>query len=187
MQAIERLVNEHEVIVEVMGALESYVNTLVESADCTTDDLGAFVEFIRDYADARHHKKEENILFVAMEEHGFSRQAGPLAVMLADHDEGREQTGIMAEVAASDAPWSTADKQKAAGAARAFVSLLRGHILKENNVLYPMAQSQIPADAQQRVSDACVEVDDKGRASGRYDELEALAKRLISTYGNGSP
>lgn len=84
--------------------------------------------------------KEEEILFDALVRRGMSREAGPVAVMLYDHDQGRELVGALEKGAGSQS--LSADERSAlVGAARRYAALLRHHIYKEDTVLFQMASS----------------------------------------------
>ena len=96
---------------------------------------------MKNFADGCHHKKEEGVLFVALVENGMSKEAGPVAVMLAEHEEGRRLTCAMREgaerVQAGDQTAISQVVQNALG----YATLLRQHIQKEDRILFPMARS----------------------------------------------
>ena len=72
MEAIETLMAEHQQILGAIGALEVYAGE-VRRGGGDAAELGRFVTFIREFADAHHHAKEEDMLFAAMVEAGFPR------------------------------------------------------------------------------------------------------------------
>ena len=184
MDAIETLMNEHRLIERALDALVSFADEVRRK---TTDDkaeLGRFVAFIREFADAHHHGKEENILFTAMVDAGFPRQGGPIAVMLFEHDQGRAFVRQLANLAQQPAPWSADDRQHLAEAAFSFSNHLHNHIHKEDAILYPMAEQRLPPDALERVSAACERYDEQKAASGEADRLRALADDLLARHAN---
>lgn len=95
-----------------------------------------------------HRRKEEEVLFPALA--AYPRIAdGPVACMLAEH---REERGLLdaarnAAVRAADAPDAWADLRRSGSA---LVALLRQHIDKEDNVLFPVAESTL-ADTEKDV------------------------------------
>ena len=99
-------------------------------------DYGAF---LRGFADAFHHGKEEDILFLKMIERGFSRESGPVAVMLHEHRVGRSHVSVLRETGGGAGPLTAVETQLAIEHASAFIPLLRTHIQKEDRILYPMA------------------------------------------------
>ena len=140
--ATSRLREEHEHILEVADA----VATLVSAADAGRWDVEAFadcVTFIRLFADACHHGKEEDLLFPELEAAGLPRHQGPIAVMLHEHQQGR---ALARHMAAALEGAGTGDAQARAtlrNAAMGYVNLIRGHIQKEDHVLFEMADQAV--------------------------------------------
>ncbi|MDW7967697.1 MAG: hemerythrin domain-containing protein, partial [Thermoanaerobaculum sp.] len=102
--------------------------------------MSQILDFIRTFADACHHGKEEDLLFPALESCGFSREVGPLAVMLVEHQRGR---ALVRQAAQALEAAAGGDRQAAGEVARAladWAQLIEQHIAKENRVLFPMAQ-----------------------------------------------
>ncbi len=173
---------EHRLIETVLGALDSYAAAVERGNGFERDDLGRFLTFIREFADAKHHGKEEDILFAAMVANGFPRDGGPIAVMLEEHDLGRSHVRQLAEIAASDGPWGEDLVALLNRAARAYTELLRGHIGKEDNVLYPMARSALSAETMKGVAEGCEEVEQHHADGGHTVRLERLAAELVERY-----
>jgi hemerythrin-like domain-containing protein len=182
MDAIETLMNEHRLIERAIDALVSFADEVRRK---TTDDkveLATFVGFIRDFADAHHHGKEEDILFRAMVEAGFPRGAGPIAVMLHEHEQGRAHVAELAALSTQASPWTADDRQRLAEAAYGYANLLRAHIHKEDAILYPMAEQRLPLEALERVSAACDAYETHRSGSGELDRLHAVAEGLLARH-----
>ena len=181
MTATETLRREHRHILRALACAEIVARRLRAGESPPLGDLRELTRFFADYADGCHHAKEEAHLFPALEEHGVSREGGPLAVMLAEHDEGRECVREMREAVEGGEP---SDDQLGAWASAAihFASLLRDHIGKEDHVLFRLAEDLLPPEAMARLGDtfAKVEALEIGRAV--QDELEAMAARLADAY-----
>jgi hypothetical protein len=93
-----------------------------------------------------HNKKEEDYLFPLIERRGVPRHGGPLAVMLAEHDQTQAQLREL-QLLAEDyiGRGDVAALRRAYGA---FGELLKNHYWKENDILYPLAQRVMtPEDA----------------------------------------
>jgi hemerythrin-like domain-containing protein len=180
MDPIDVLMQEHQVILRVIDAAEAFASEVDRTGHDGRAELADFVTFIREYADARHHGKEEDILFEAMQEVGFSTEAGPLAVMLHEHTEGRRLVREMAEAAATPAPWTPAERSAVVGAVESYAALLRNHIWKEDNILYPAAQNALDETAYGVVAQRIKSFDGEWTAKGKLSELDALAEKLIA-------
>lgn len=99
-----------------------------------------------------HFVLEEQALFPILERH-IGRDHGPLAVMDMEHASFRE---LLQDLTGS---LGSADAAQAQRHAQALVSLLRDHIAKEDNILFPMATRML-SDAE------AAEVDARARAMG---------------------
>lgn len=152
MDPIEMLMDEHRHIEAVLRGLSAWARAQKEGAEDGRAELARFVQFIRGFADAIHHGKEEDILFAVMAENGFSRQQGPIAVMLAEHAEFRGFTAKMDSLSKQAEPWSDADRRAAAQAALAYGEMLELHIEKEDQILYTMAEAHLPPEAMELIA-----------------------------------
>jgi hemerythrin-like domain-containing protein len=175
MDPLRILMDEHRQIERLLGALDVF------AADPTTDAdprgrLRRLVTVVRGFADKAHHGKEEDLLFVAMEQAGFPSQFGPLAVMRHEHDVGREHVGALAVLAEPGEVWTEDERRVLRTRATAFSSLLRAHIQKEDQVLYPMAEGQLSGDELAELARAFErhEVEHGRRHAELRMELEAL-------------
>ena len=186
MDAIETLMSEHRVIESVLDALVAFADEVRRKGTTEKEELARFVSFARGFADACHHGKEEGVLFEAMVEQGFPRNGGPIAVMLHEHDEGRSLVGILKARAEQAEPWTDADRQEVANVAIGFSEMLRGHIQKEDGILYPMAEQHLPPDVLQRVGEDCERFEAEKTGAGEHERLHALAEALVARYAPAS-
>jgi hemerythrin-like domain-containing protein len=182
MDAIETLMNEHRVIERVLDGLGAFADEVRRRGTTEKEELSRFVTFVREFADACHHGKEEDILFATMVEHGFPRNGGPIAVMLHEHDQGRALVTILRQRAEQQGPWSDGDRQEIAEVAGGFAAMLRAHIHKEDAILYPMAEQHLPPSAMEAVSDACERYEADEARAGAHERLHALADELVATH-----
>jgi hemerythrin-like domain-containing protein len=178
MKATEILSSEHRVIERVITALESAANRLKAGQ---TVRPGFFVEatdFIKGFADGCHHRKEEGVLFSSMTRHGMPADGGPVGVMLAEHEQGRQFTrGLRAaalQLEAGDASARAAVVQNALG----YAMLLRQHITKEDQILFPMADRVIPEDEHDGVLEGFEHVEHEETGAGVHEKYLALAEKL---------
>jgi hemerythrin-like domain-containing protein len=181
MNAIDTLMAEHRVIVQTLSALESYGQAVYAGDDVPIGDALVFANFFQDFADKSHHGKEENILFEQMAAAGFSKSSGPLGVMYLEHDQGRAHVQALLELG-QNAEWTEALRSSVAEHISGFVPLLNSHIHKEDNILYPMASSQLGPDAIADISTKC-EAFDAGNMDGKaYEHFSAQAAELTARY-----
>lgn len=178
MQATEILMQEHEVILRVIGTLEVEADRLAARQDVRPGFFLDAAEFIKGFADGCHHRKEEGVLFEAMAAAGFPKQTGPIAVMLSEHEQGRDLTRGMRDAASRLAAGDEAARGEVVTNARGYAALLRQHIQKENGILFPMADQVIPAARQAQVADDFERVEHEDTGEGVHEKYLALAEAL---------
>jgi len=184
MEAIETMMSEHRLILRALAALEAFAEE-VRLGGGDQAELARFVAFLREYADAFHHAKEEGILFEALVEAGFPRQSGPVGVMLHEHDAGRRHVAVLAGLAEQAGPWGEPERVRLTSTALAFAGLLRAHIQKEDAILYPMAEQRLPQALADRVDQGCGARDAAREADGTTARLEQLGQALAERHGAG--
>ncbi len=178
MSATQMLVAEHDQILRCLELLEVLCLRLDDGPNAPEQAAGTVVRFLQEFADGLHHKKEEGTLFPTMGSAGMPRHGGPIAVMLSEHDEGREYVGAMAE--SVKRLGDETSRNNFTRAARSFVDLLRNHISKENQILFPMAESMLPPAMAAEVASIFAkhrEIEAEAYARGAAD-LEALETML---------
>jgi hemerythrin-like domain-containing protein len=178
MKATEILMSEHRVIERVLSTLESAALSLEAGRPVRP---GLFIEaadFIRGFADGCHHKKEEGVLFQTMAEYGVPVQNGPIGVMLADHEQGRIFTRGMRQAAERLEAGDRVAALDVIANALGYVALLRAHIVKEDRILFPMADQAIPTGEQDRVFEGFEHVEHEETGEGVHEKYLALAEAL---------
>lgn len=177
-QAIDDLKHEHEAILSALKILEKMVAASEgKERGELKEDVMSFVQFIKEFADKCHHGKEEGILFPVLKECGIPEKNGPLGVMLAEHAEGRKFIKKM-----EDSVAFTFDRSGFAAAADEYINLLRSHIQKENNVLFPMAEKAVESARLEKIYPLFEKHEEEVIGHGRHEELHKLLKKLKSKY-----
>jgi hemerythrin-like domain-containing protein len=174
---------EHRNIERMLALLQSHAERMEAGKAPDADFFHAALRFIREYADACHHGKEENLLFTMMIDRGFPRESGPIAMMLYEHELGREHVrgmqGALDAVEAGDASAAEALAQHAFG----YADLLRNHIYKEDNMLFRMADEHLSPGDQQKLLERFEELHASGDACAGRTELLGVLAQLEATAG----
>lgn len=174
MQPVSVLMNEHRTIERVLDALDRAAGHLARGGAVRPGFFADAVTFLAGYADRRHHHKEEDLLFPALTKAGLPSDGGPVAVMLHEHVRGRE---LIASIRVAAGRLGEGDRDVAGrlvNAARAYVGLLRDHIMKEDHVLFPMAAQWLSPEAARALAadfDRAVSEEEAAERVDRYGEL----------------
>ena len=175
MTPTEQLKHEHQIILMVLGAVEREMRQIQAGDPIPGERIGSMIEFIRNFADRCHHAKEEKLLFMKMQQRGMPVDGGPIGVMLQEHDAGRR----MVRAAAEALPRATAGDAGATAALATnlldFVRLLRTHISKEDNILYPLADQVLTAADQADLLVAFDRVEAEEMGEGTHERYHQLA------------
>lgn len=172
-EADRLLTHEHAIILTVLDAAEREAGSIRSTGDIRADTIRKMVDFIRLFADRCHHAKEEKHLFRMMRERGFPSESGPLAVMLAEYEEGRSK------VRQIDSLLPAAEGgDRNARLLSEYAELLRSHIGKEDNVLYPMAENVLAREDMDELADIFEKVEAEEIFAGVHERYHALAHEL---------
>lgn len=184
-KAIEVLMNEHRLIEQVLGSLETFASEIERGLAPERPLLADYGAFFREFADAGHHGKEEDILFRRMNERGFPRETGPVAVMLHEHEVGRGHVSALRQIGDGVGPLTAGESRVVLDHAGAFVPLLRAHIQKEDRILYPMAVRLLGGPDMDAMEAEFAAFDARLQADGSHDRLRAFADRLTAAFPPG--
>ena len=135
--------DEHRVILAALTTLDAAAGRLAAGRALPEGWWERIIAWLRAFADKNHHAKEEASLFPALVKAGVPAEGGPIAVMLEEHREGR---ALILTMATAPAPAARAR------AAQDYVRLLRDHIAKENDILWPLAEAVLDERARQAVA-----------------------------------
>jgi hemerythrin-like domain-containing protein len=141
---IELLGKQHREVLAELTAVEQRL----QAGDVAAAAPGLATYLQREVV--QHFVLEEEALFPVLARH-LSPTHGPLAVMNAEHAAFRDLLGALE---AANAVGDTARQQVHADG---IIDLLRGHIAKEDQILFPMALRLLQPDEQCEV-DACAEL-----------------------------
>jgi hemerythrin-like domain-containing protein len=171
------LKEEHELILQALDALERKVTSLESGAAPDRAYFDRAVEFLRTFADRCHHGKEEDLLFKKMVNRGFPLHGGPIAVMLSEHETGRAFIRGIAEGAAALGTDPGAAKRIVENG-RGYIGLLRAHINKENNILFPMADNVLTAEDQEHLGKEFERFETEETGAGVHEAMLKLLEEL---------
>jgi len=178
MKATEILMSEHQVIERMIATLERATDLLEAGQEVPPEIFIEASNFIQGFGDGCHHKKEEDVLFKAMAKNGMPASAGPIAVMLGEHETGRAYNRGMRAAAQKMAAGDEAAAQEVIRNARGYALLLTQHIAKENQILFPMADKIIPLAEQAAVVEGFEHVEHEETGEGVHEKYLGLVDHL---------
>ena len=172
MKATDILMDEHRIIEQVLNCLEKLAERCEAGEKLDNTSALDALAFFRNFADRCHHGKEESHLFPLLEARGFTRQGGPTGVMLHEHEEGRSLLAAMARAV------ERSDPREFACHARAYLGLLREHIRKEDQCLFPMAAGILNVSEADALAQRFEQVENTEMGEGTHEQYLQLAHDL---------
>ncbi len=176
--ATKNLEDDHVSILKLIDVME----IMTDNSDPAITDLEEVVDLIRNFADGLHHVKEEKLFFPLMAERGFSLTQGPVAVMLSEHEQGRNYVKGISENIQLVKDGDLSSLNLVYSNMLGYGELLRNHIAKENNVLFRMADHALSAEDQQSLLQQFTEVENQGSSDQQKTDFIARIEKLAQTY-----
>jgi uncharacterized protein len=175
----ELLLKDHETTERVFDAVGL---ALAGPAKPSPSLLRDAARYFTEYVDGCHNRKEEEHVFPLAEQRGIPRHGGPLAVMLAEHEQNR---GLLPRLTALIDDYAAGD-DSVLGQLRetfeAYAELMKGHFWKENDILYPMVRRLISEQDAQTVVEGIAAVEASVGPDTR-SKYYALAERITTSGG----
>ncbi|MBU5613019.1 hemerythrin domain-containing protein [Geomonas azotofigens] len=176
----QRLKDEHQLILRMLALLERNARLTEEGSFKDYQFYLDGVDFIRNYADRFHHAKEEDVLFEALVENGMPRDNSPVAAMLMEHDLGRAYVKAMEEAATKALNGEAGQEEAIVANARGYLDLLREHIAKEDDILYPLAERILPEGVRHGITAGYQKAEERSEAG-----FEEHYRKVVEKYEKG--
>jgi len=173
---------EHRLIEEVLSSLDGFAARAGYGAEVSRDAVARYAEFFSAFADRTHHGKEEDLLFSRMVQRGLPAGEGPVAMMLAEHVQGRACVEALREIGNGSGPLTAEERKRVQERASEYIDLLRHHIAKEDRVLYPIAIRVLTAPDMAELESRFEAFEEKQVASGDFDRLREVARDLMTEF-----
>jgi len=109
---------------------------------------------------------------------------GPIAVMLHEHEMGRNYVKAMSTAFAGYMTGDISSSKDVLEDAHGYISLLRDHIEKENNVLFVMADNLLSEKRQDELFEGFEKIEEDRIGVGKHEEFHGLLKKLSGIYLN---
>lgn len=170
------MVAEHTLILRMIALVEQNTALLEQGSLRDWQFFLDAVDFIRNYADRFHHAKEEDVLFKALVKNGMPAKQSPIEAMQIEHEQGRAHVRAL-EMAARQALAGNAGQAVLIVAhAKGYAQLLRSHIDKEDQILYPLAERILPQEVRAEMLAAY------RQAAAATPGLEAKYQEMVARY-----
>jgi hemerythrin-like domain-containing protein len=174
MSATAGLMKEHQLILKYVDLMErcAKLNGQNPNGSILFDQAGCFIDFIHEFADRFHHAKEENILFRYLGMPGVLTHCNPVPQMLHEHEQARGFVRNMEDALKRENLHDLAEN------VQHYAGLLKMHIYKEDNILYPMAEQGLSDELEAAISKEYAETETRLDSTAIWEKYEALRIKL---------
>lgn len=170
------MVDEHQLILRMIALVEHNTVLMEQGKFRNWQFFLDAVDFIRNYADRFHHAKEEDVLFIELINNGMPEKQSPIEAMHLEHDQGRAFVRDLEEAAQKALAGAPGQTPLIAENAKGYAALLRGHIDKEDHILYPLAERVLPEEVRDGM------LQSYARAEAKTPGLEEKYRLLVERY-----
>lgn len=183
MDSIRLMMEEHQYILRMLEVVRKACYSVMQGEEINYDDFNKMIDFIRNYADAHHHGKEEKLLFNEMVTH-----LGPLGNklithgMLVEHDYGRLYIQELKDALLRVKDGDEMSKLDVIANAVSYTHLLKRHISKEDSVVYTFAERQLSSEILEKVNQETVAFEAAATEKGTQQYYKALVEELEKKY-----
>lgn len=182
MTAVQDLFEEHRLIERVVFAMETFAGQMCGDRDEERACLLRLVTFFREYADLRHHAKEEEILMPALTEAGCRWDEGLLLTIRKEHDFERHLLQTLRHLSLQVGDWSAEDCRRLRDVAQRFVKFMRSHIALEDRDLQRLVTERLSDAERDRLETKLQHFDDRRELQGETALLVNLGHELIARF-----
>jgi hemerythrin-like domain-containing protein len=142
---IDVLLGEHRTILQVLDEVDREARRLEANAPLREAFWQDVLHFCDEFDAGLHHQKEEHLLFPLLETNGLSSANGPTAVLRDEHLRSKFWRHRM------DQALLRRDRSRLLASAASYLDLTRSHVLKENQILFPLARRLLSPEELDRL------------------------------------
>lgn len=184
MNSVEVMVMEHKNILRMLDVVKKACFKVIKGDEINYDDFKKMIEFVREYADAHHHGKEEKFLFKEMQ-NNLGKLGEKLIThgMLVEHDYGRLYMKDLEDALLNYKNGNEESILDIISNAVGYTNLLKRHIAKEDDAVYKFGETNLPKEVMEQVNLKTKvfekEAESKGTQKYFTDILENLEKKYL--------
>jgi len=142
---IQTMLDEHEVICQTEAIIENLDKLWETDAENYKTTVSTLITFFREYADAYHHRKEEEVLFPAINDHPDFVLQEIIEEFETHHEDFRDYASSIEELLNSD------DFEESYKELNNYLQDLLDHIGAENDELFVLAETLLDEDELQTI------------------------------------
>jgi len=170
MDALESLLEEHEIIEQAIEVLNKSTKNLQNGKKVSSEVFKKTLDIIKNFADRCHHGKEEDVLFPLIKKIN-TKESKVISLLLKEHEKGRNFVkGLTKAISKKDTDGMIKN-------ANGYINLLPQHIEKEN-VIFPRWINPLSNEIKDGLFDRFEEIEEKVIGLGKHQEYVQNIEKL---------
>lgn len=174
----EDLMQEHGVIERVLLIYDETARRIERGEPFDGDVVRRAADIVRRFVEDYHERMEEQFVFPRLE--AARREVELVAILLRQHQRGREVTGAIARLAGAPG-----DAAELARALRGFARMYRPHAAREDTVLFPAFREVVGRGAYHELGERFEAQEHARFGEHGFEQTVAEVARLETALGIG--
>ena len=184
MKPTEELMQEHIVINLMLSILLNISESIKSKNVFYTNDVEKIVDFFLNYVDKRHRTKEEKVFYQGLLSINTSIIHYPISSIIDEHSIGKRYLNEIICCVENCKIGNTFSYESIADCMKNYVLLIKDHIHKEENTLFPFANKALSDEMQSQISEEFKLIDDEFIFIGASERYNELFNRMVIKYLN---
>jgi hemerythrin-like domain-containing protein len=181
MSPTENLKNEHKEINELLKIMSKIAGSIKSNKVFYTSDVEDIIEYMEIFIEKSHHGKEE-IYYTKLELYGVLKDTELLNEMLHEHTRSRNYLKDICTCVVNCKIGYTFSGDMLAESLTNYVLLIENHMLKEEDIIFPLADIKLSDENQHEISIEFDKIEESIVKHGFQDHYHTLLKNLQTKY-----
>jgi hemerythrin-like domain-containing protein len=187
MSPTENLKREHKAIYEVLNIMSRIADDIKAKKVFYTADIDSIVDFLIVFWYNCHNQKEEQVFYPALVKAGIQTDDESIGDITHEHSMGRIYIREMSYSIENCKIGNAFSCERLVDSLNSYVNLLRFHIQKEEEVLFPKADNVITEENLREISNQFEAIEEQTIGHSVHEQYFELLKQLKGQYTDVLP
>jgi len=181
MTPTENLTSEHQDIIELLDIMNKIAGSIKSNEVFYTNDVEEIIDYLKFFIEKSHHGKEE-IFYPALVSAGIPKENESISIMLYEHVLAHNYLKDINSCVENCKIGNSFSGELLADSLRNYVKLIKSHIRKEEEIIFPMADKELSKEKQNEIYRQFENIEEKIVHHGFHEHYHRLLRKLQSKY-----
>jgi hemerythrin-like domain-containing protein len=181
MNPTENLTREHKDINELLNIMNKIADQIRSNKVFYTNDVEDILDFLLVFIENFHHQKEE-IFYPVLVSAGIPEEPESISIMLYEHVLSRNYLNEISCCVQNCKIGNDFSGELLADSLMKYVTLLKGHIKKEEKLIFPLADKQLSEEKQNEIYKKFEDIDKAVVGQRNHDHYHKMLQGLKFKY-----